>query len=166
MGVGGSERCFPLTPSVNGFMMDPGWALTVDAKDKEVDEIIFADADFERLGMKQDEIRNISFIIQAIAIELSQDDFSNVEYVLLDKHTVFFNEDLKPFERAPKETALELYRDENFVIVLEEILPNERLGPTALVYLENNTDNYYLFEATEGKVTAGQSVLGFSHRSR
>ncbi|MBR3973566.1 MAG: hypothetical protein IKJ99_06410 [Oscillospiraceae bacterium] len=136
--------------SVNSFMCDPFWAVTVTPGMKAKEEISFSDSDFDRNGIS--EVTDITFTLRIydnndwMADSLVEEDFTI--YPLGE-------EEVNPFIREPQEGELVLFEDENCAIIVTGFDPDNIWGYTVNVYLENKTDKNLMFSLD------GAAVNGF-----
>ena len=136
--------------SVNGFMCDPFWAVTVTPGMKANEEISFSDSDFDRNGIT--DVTDITFTLKIY----DSTDWST-EHLVDEVFTIYpLGEDaVKPYIREPQDGEIVLHEDDNCAIIVTGFDPDSMWGYTVNVYLENKTDKNLMFSLD------GAAVNGF-----
>lgn len=134
--------------SVNGFMCDPFWAVSVPAGLKTNENISFFQEDFELNGIT--EVTDITFTLSTLDAETWEESFST-DYTLYP-----LGEDaVTEFVREAVEGETVLFDNDSCAMIITGYEPNGFYGYTVNVYLENKTDATLMFSAD------GVSVNGF-----
>lgn len=133
--------------SVNGFMCDPLWAVTVTPGMKANEEISFLSADFDRNGVET--VTEIALTLRVYdSNDWSADDFVNEIFTLYP-----LGEDaVKPFERISSEDEIVLFDNESCTMIVTGFDPDSTWGYTMNVYLENKTDQNLMFTTQDASV--------------
>lgn len=136
--------------SVNGFMCDPFWAVTVTAGMKSNEEISFSSDDFEMNGIT--DVTDISFTLNVC----DSNDWTT-EYLVGEAFTLYpLGEDaVQPYTHTALEDEIVLFDDENCTMIVTGFDPDNIWGYTVNVYLENKTDKNLMFSID------GAAVNGF-----
>ena len=136
--------------SVNGFMCDPLWAVTVSAGMKSNESIRFSRDSFAANG-----------ITEATDIEFKLDVYDSndwmADHLVSEVFTLYpMGEDAaQVYERESQETDIVLFDDENCTMIVTGFDPENLWGYTMNVYLHNQTDKTLMFSLD------GASVNGF-----
>lgn len=133
--------------SVNGFMCDPFWAVTVSAGMKANEEIHFMEEDLKRSGIET--VTEIEFTLRVY-------DSSNWDAEDLVNETVRIcplGEDaIRPFTRQNADGEIVLFDDDNCTMIVTGFDPENIWGYTMNVYLENKTDKKLMFSIGDAAV--------------
>ena len=136
--------------SVNGFMCDPFWAVTVTPGMKANEEISFSDSDLQRNGIS--EVTDITF-----TLKIYDNNDWTADHLVKEVFTIhpLGEEAVKPFLRESQNGEMVLFEDENCAIIVTGYDPDSTWGYTVNVYLENKTDKNLMFSVD------GAAVNGF-----
>lgn len=136
--------------SVNGFMCDPFWAVTVSAGMKANEEIRFSPEDFDNNGI--DSVTDITFTLNVY-------DSNNwdADHLVADTFTIYplGAEAVVHYEREAQEGDIVLFENENCTMIVTGFDPDSIWGYAVHVYLENKTDKNLMFSID------GAAVNGF-----
>lgn len=136
--------------SVNGFMCDPFWAVSVNAGMKANEEISFSRSALETCGIR--EVTEISFELKAY----DANDWSAEK--LLDEEITLYPlgiEAVRDHPRQPEPEDIVLFDNGQCSMIVTGFRPEDTWGYTVEVYLENKTDDDLMFSVQ------GASVNGF-----
>ena len=134
--------------SVNGFMCDPFWAVSLPAGLKTNEDISFFQEDFDLNGIT--EVTDITFTLGVSDAESWETLFST-DYTLYP----LGEEAVTAYVREPIEGETVLFDNDSCTMIITGFDADGFYGYTANVYLENKTDADLMFSAD------GVSVNGF-----
>ncbi len=119
--------------SVNGFMCDPFWAVTVPANAKANEDISFLSANLEQNGIET--VTEITFTLKARHSDALEPFFTDTQtlYPLGEEAVV-------PYVREPGDSDVVLVDNEFCTVILTGTDPDSTWGYALNVYIENKTD--------------------------
>lgn len=133
--------------SVNGFMCDPFWAVTVSSGMKAIEEIHFMEEDLKRSSI--DTVTDIEFTLRVY-------DNNNWEADDLVKENIRIfplgEEAVQPFTRQSVADEIVLFDDDNCTMIVTGFDSENIWGYTMNVYLENKTDKNLMFSIGDAAV--------------
>lgn len=133
--------------SVNGFMCDPFWAVTVSAGMKANEEIRFMEEDLKRSGIET--VTDIEFTLRVY----DNNDWDAGD--LVDEAVTIYplgEEAVQPFTRQSVADEIVLFDDNNCTMIVTGFDPDNIWGYTMNVYLENKTDKKLMFSIGDAAV--------------
>lgn len=133
--------------SVNGFMCDPFWAVTVSAGMKANEEIHFMEEDLKRSG-----IETVTDIEYTLRVYDSND--WDAEDLVNEPVTIYplGEEAVQPFTRQSVADEIVLFDDDNCTMMVTGFDPESIWGYTMNVYLENKTGENLMFSIGDAAV--------------
>ena len=133
--------------SVNGFMCDPFWAVTVSAGMKANEEIHFMEEDLKRSG-----IETVTDIEYTLRVYDSND--WDAEDLVNEPVTIYplGEEAVQPFTRQSVADEIVLFDDDNCTMIVTGFDPESIWGYTMNVYLENKTGEKLMFSIGDAAV--------------
>lgn len=133
--------------SVNGFMCDPFWAVTVSAGMKANEEIHFMEEDLKRSG-----IETVTDIEYTLRVYDSND--WDAEDLVNEPVTIYplGEEAVQPFTRQSVADEIVLFDDDNCTMIVTGFDPESIWGYTMNVYLENKTGENLMFSIGDAAV--------------
>ncbi len=133
--------------SVNGYMCDPYFALTVTGGMKANRDISFSPDEFEQIG-----IQNVTDIEFELRVYDSLD--WSAEEVFEDTFTIYpmGKDAAKEYPRENQEGDIVLFDNENCTMIVTGFDPDSIWGFSAQVYLVNKTDDTLMFSVGDAAV--------------
>lgn len=133
--------------SVNGFMCDPFWAVTVSAGMKANEEIHFMEEDLKRSG-----IETVTDIEYTLRVYDSND--WDAEDLVNEPVTIYplGEKAVQPFTRQSVADEIVLFDDDNCTMIVTGFDPESIWGYTMNVYLENKTGENLMFSIGDAAV--------------
>ena len=133
--------------SVNGFMCDPFWAVTVSAGMKANEEIRFMEEDLKRSGIES--VTEIEFTLRVY----DSNNWDAEDLVNESIRICPLGEDaIQPFTRQSAEGEIVLFDDDYCTMIVTGFDPENIWGYTMNVYLENKTDKNLMFSISDAAV--------------
>lgn len=118
--------------SVNGYMVDSTMSAEVMSQKKSNDSLTFSSNSFDECGI--DQIAEIEFNFHIFDSE-SWEDFADSDTILIQ--TSCFNGYIQKYD----DSGDVLYEDSNIKIISKGLSEENIMGPSLMLYIENNSDN-------------------------
>ena len=133
--------------SVNGYMCDPYFAITVTSGMKANKDISFSKDSFDTIGIQ--EVTDIDFELRVY----DSNDWSK-DPVLAETFTLYpmGKEAVKEYPRESQEGEIVLFDNEHCTMIITGFHQEGVWGYTAEVYLVNKTDNTLMFSVGEAAI--------------